>query len=222
MSELTILLPTYNEEQNIQSVIDDIKQNFINVSYEIVVVDSASSDATQAIARNNGARVINFPERGKAKAFARALKEIDSQFLIMFDADQTYLAKDAINVYLKLKAGNDVVIGSRIRGHFERGSMNLINLIGNHFLRYSAFLLYGKKISDLCSGMWGFSRKVYKMLSVDSNHFELEANLYVECAKHNIDIFEVPITYRKRRGASKLRLWDGVLIFKYLLNHKKW
>jgi len=82
--------------------------------------------------------------------------------------------------------------------------MRILNLIGNRLLALIANILYGTRISDLCTGCWGFRGGVIKTLKLDAIGFELEANMFIEIAKLGYRIGEVAIPYRKRRTPSKL------------------
>jgi dolichol-phosphate mannosyltransferase len=212
-----ILLPTYNEEENIEDAIERIRK--VNKKYEIVVVDSESKDRTVEIAKRCGARVISVKGRGKGRAVGVAFRKINADFLIMMDADGTYPSEKIPEFLEKLKEC-DVVIGSRFAGTIEEGAMKTINRIGNIGLTFFASLLYGRKITDVCSGMWGFRREAYKKMEITAPHFELEADLFSEAVKKNMRICEVPIVYKKRGGAAKLRVSDGARIAWWLLKKR--
>ncbi|GEM_PF-551843 len=204
-----VLLPTYNEEENIEGTIKSIRK--ADKKYEIFVVDSGSKDRTVKIAKKLGAKVISVEGRGKGKAVRVAFSEINADFLVMMDADGTYPA-EKIPEFLEKLRECDVVIGSRFAGRIEEGAMKQVNRIGNRMLTFFARLLYKRKITDVCSGMWGFRREAYKRMEITAPHFELEADLFSEAVKKNMKICEVPIVYRKRGGVAKLRVSDGVKI----------
>jgi dolichol-phosphate mannosyltransferase len=112
-----------------------------------------------------------------------------------------------------LQEGHDVVIGSRLRGQMREGAMSRMNLLGNRFLTFLANILYGTRISDLCTGYWGFTRRVIEDIKLDAKGFELEANMFAEIVKKGYSIAEVPISYRRRRTPPKLdSLKDGLKI----------
>ncbi|MBS3067651.1 glycosyltransferase [Candidatus Micrarchaeota archaeon] len=214
---VTILLPTYNEEENIAKMIDSIRS--ISKKYKITVVDSNSTDNTQKIAKLMGAQVIAINKRGKGLAVKHALQRITEDYLIIMDSDLTYPVKK-IPQFLELLKNFDVAIGSRFRGNIENGAMTPINKFGNIFLTMLASLTYGKNISDVCSGMWGFTKKAYKKISINAPHFELEVNLFVQCVKNGLRFCEIPIEYKKRGGKTKLRVSDGLRIAGYLVRRR--
>ncbi len=106
-----------------------------------------------------------------------------------------------------------VVIGSRLRGKRERGAIRPLNLIGNYLLTWLANILYQTRISDLCSGYWGFRREVIRNIVLTAERFQLEAELLTQVAKKGYAIAEIPIYYRHREGKAKLgSLKDGIEI----------
>lgn len=206
--EVSIVLPALNEEKTIGRVIDEIpREDMERRGYrvEILVVDNASTDKTREVAEQRGARVITEPGRGKGRAMRTGFESAGGDFVFMLDADYTYPATYVPQMLDVLEGGYDVVTGSRLKGQREQGAMRRLNLVGNRLLAFLANVLYGTRISDLCTGYWGFSRQVIEGLELDATGFELEANLFVEIARKGYRIAEVPITYRKRPTPAKLR-----------------
>ena len=117
----------------------------------------------------------------------------------------------------------DVVLGSRLNGNREKGSITTLNLLGNHILSFTTSLLYSK-ISDVCTGYWAFKEEVVEHLlndGINSNGFELEVEMFVKLFHKNFRIREVPVTYGKRLDEPKLNsLRDGWRIFKTICSYK--
>lgn len=218
--QVSIILPALNEEVTIARVIEEIPRTEIeSMGYrvEIVVVDNNSTDKTKTVAESKGARVIHERVRGKGRAIATAFKSVEGDFLFILDADLTYPA-GYIPGMLALLEENDVVLGSRLKGKMEKGAMSIINRVGNHMLAFMANTLYGTRVSDLCTGYWGFRREVVKNLKMDASGFDLEAIMFAQIARKHYRIAEVPITYRRRKTPSKLNsLRDGYLIGRTLI-----
>ncbi len=215
--DLTVLLPTYNEEGNVAKVIDQVRS--VVPDAHIFVVDSNSKDRTVAIAQEKDAETLVVEKRGKGLAVKYALEKITSDYLIIMDSDLTYPAHAIPSILEKLKSC-DVVVGSRFDGKIETGAMSPVNVLGNRFLTTLASLLYQKKINDVCSGMWGFTKNAYTSLFIDAPHFELEVNLFVESVKRGFRICELPISYAKRGGKSKLSIKHGLDIAAYLVKKR--
>ena len=213
---VSIIIPALNEEDTVGKVIDEIpKEDLQRKGYrvEILVIDNNSTDRTAEIAREKGAKVIVEPAKGKGRAIRKAFKSVGGDFIFMLDADYTYPAT-YIPIMLKvLQERRDVVIGSRLKGQMREGAMSKMNLVGNRLLAFMASTLYRTKISDLCTGYWGLTRRVISDLELDATGFDLEANMFVEITKRGYKIAEVPIYYRRRMSPAKLSaLKDGLRI----------
>jgi dolichol-phosphate hexosyltransferase len=220
---ICIILPALNEELAIASVIEEIpKSELEKLGYhtDILVVDGHSSDRTSQIAREKGARVLQEPKKGKGCAIITALKYTDADFVFMLDSDYTYPTV-YIPQMLQILQKYPVVIGSRLKGKREKGALKRINLIGNHLLTRLANILYGTRISDLCTGYWGFRREVIKSLNLTADGFQIEAEILTQIAKKGYEIGELPILYRMRQGKPKLgSLKDGRKIAWFLIKQR--
>lgn len=210
-----VILPTLNEEQTIGKVIDEIPRPSLEqagYTVRVLVVDGNSTDRTREIAEEKGARTIVERRRGKGVAVTKALGSVDADYIFMLDADYTYPA-GYIPDMLKMLGSYHAVIGSRLRGRREGGAMSRLNLTGNRLLSLLATVLYGRRISDVCTGFWGFRGEVVKHLSLRATAFDLEAELFSQLARKGYSIAEVPIDYRRRASPTKLRpLRDGTRI----------
>jgi glycosyltransferase involved in cell wall biosynthesis len=213
---VTILIPTKNEEQGIADTIDALPLEALDLAgytAEVMVVDGHSTDRTRDIAAAKGARVVLQVGKGKGWGFRSALPHLDADYVIMLDADSTYPAEAIPDFLAALEEGADVVMGSRFKGQIEEGAMKATNIVGNKLLSLMASVLYGKMCTDVCTGMWGFKTGSLQALKLNSNHYEIEAELFAQSAKAGHQIVEVPINYRKRLGNSGLNSWkDGAKI----------
>jgi glycosyltransferase involved in cell wall biosynthesis len=221
---VSIIIPALNEEKTIAQVIDEISGAGIqNKGYkvEILVVDNNSTDRTGEIARGKSVRVVIEHVKGKGRAVRTALESVNGDFVFMLDADYTYPATYIPSMLDILRDGHDVVMCSRLKGKIDDGAMSKINMLGNHLLTWMANLLYRTRISDLCTGYWGFNRNVVDSLKLDAEGFELEATLFAEIARKGYRIGEVPINYRRRIAPDKLNsLKDGLRIGWMLLTRR--
>ena len=221
VKEVSIIIPALNEEETIGRVIDEIIDEDIGKSryrVEVTVVDNNSTDRTREIAEGKNVNVIVEPARGKARAVNKAFKAIDSDFVFIIDADYTYPATFIPAMLQMLDGEYDVVLGSRLKGRIEEGAMTRFNLFGNRLLAWLASTLFKTKISDLCTGCWGFKQTALKNLRIDATGFDLEANLFVEIARKGYRLGELPIDYRRRATPPKLHgIRDGFKIIKILL-----
>jgi dolichol-phosphate mannosyltransferase len=220
MESVAVVIPTLNEEHSIGSVIkripasDLLKGGFETTPY---VIDGRSTDATREIAASNGARVVLENGKGKGAAIRNAFQQIEADYFIMVDGDDTYPI-DVAPQMVQLLQTHDVVVGSRLKGSIEPRAMTRVNVVGNTLLTLLARLLFGTKISDVCTGLWGFRGDTIRRLELAARGFELEADLFAESALKGCSIAEIPITYRARRDRPKLSsLRDGFKIGAFLV-----
>ena len=207
--DVCILIPTLNEGATIGQLIEDFNtEGFGN----IFVIDGNSSDDTQEIAKNMGARVVAQTGKGKGQAVQDALAMIDDPYVIMIDGDGTYLAKDVHSMLEPLEAGRaDHVIGNRF-ADFDPGAFTKLNLIGNKILNKFFSVIYRKNLVDILSGYRGFTNQAIRELELHETGFEIESEIAVDSMKKEHRVEVVPITYRPRpdEGDTKLNpLKDG-------------
>ena len=138
----------------------------------------------------------------------------------MVDGDNTYPIEMATEMARLLKR-HDVVIGSRLKGTIEPGAMTKLNVVGNTLLSLLAWGLFGTRISDVCTGFWGYKGEVIRRFELAARGFEIEADMFAECVRIGLCIAEIPITYRAREDRPKLSsLRDGLQIGLFLCKRR--
>ena len=224
---ISILLPALDEAKTIGQVISKVpKQQLNDLGYEvnIVVVDGHSKDMTCDIAKAMGASLLKQRGRGKGNALKTAFENFDGQYLFMLDADDTYNPKEILRMLPHLESRKyDVMMGSRLKGRISPGAMTRLNYFGNIALTHTANILFpnGHTASDVCTGMWGFTEEVVNALDLESNNFEIEAEMYAKCIKSGFKVGEVNISYGQRTTMNKLRaLQDGAKIWLRLFKER--
>jgi glycosyltransferase involved in cell wall biosynthesis len=219
-----IILPTLNEEEAIGRVIDEIPvRDLVEKGYEVkvLVVDGNSQDRTRQIAEAKGAEVIIESRKGKGRAMRTAFGLVDADFVFMLDADYTYPATYIPEMLAILRRDHSVVIGSRLKGEIEKGGMSRLNVVGNYLLTLMASILYRTKMSDLCTGYWGFRREVIPNLDLTADGFDFEADLFSQVVKKGYRLGEIPINYRRRQSLAKLNsIKDGLKIGRALISRR--
>ncbi|RJU94288.1 MAG: glycosyltransferase [Candidatus Poseidoniales archaeon] len=218
-----ILLPVLNEEDGLDSVLSAIPYQSlreIGWSPNVVIVDGNSSDNSRQIGENSGCKVLVQPTKGKGEAirvgFEYAIKN-DFDAVVMFDADRTYHPDDMLDMLPLLKKGQ-IIVGNRLTNQMHPHAMTTQNWIGNHLLTWSAVMLFGLEIHDVCSGYWVFDKAALNQMNLNSMDFEIEAEMYAECAVANIQLRNHPVQYQPRIGEPKLgSVRDGSSILKKLI-----
>jgi polyisoprenyl-phosphate glycosyltransferase len=208
--QLTVLLPTYNEELAIEPVLDEIVAALAkeSIHYEILVVDDASTDATADLAERYAAdcwqctiRVIRCPEnRGAGSARKVGIRNAQGDVVCMLDADGTYPA-DSIPDLLQHFPAYDQVNGARTS---EQGTMPWLRVPAKWFIRKLACYLTGVKIPDLNTGLKAFKRDaMLPWLWVVPNGFSCVTTMTLAFLTNGYTVKYVPIPYRTRIGQSK-------------------
>ncbi len=210
---VTIVVPAKDEAGAIGETLRSLPLSTLQAAgyeTEVIVLDGHSHDATRSIARSWGASVMPDRGHGKGSAMREARTAFRGDFVIMLDADGTY-APDAIPRVLELlSSGNaDVVMGDRLP---LDGSMTAVHRAGNAMLSLGATLLYGHRVRDLCTGLWGFRSDALRLLPLRSEGFELESELFALSARLRLRIRHTQVDYLPRTGTSKLTTADGLRI----------
>lgn len=209
---ITVIIPTLNEEKTIGEVIDRFKRIGYN---DILVIDGNSTDKTREIAREKGAKVVVQSGKGKGQAIAEAFEIVESDVVVLIDGDGTYLPEE-VDKLLKPILTNKAehVIGNRF-ANYEKDAFTRLNLIGNKIINFLFRICYGVEVHDILSGYRALTREVYKNVELKKHGFEIETELTVETLAKGFRIAEVPITYKKRKGRTKLKpIRDGIKIGK--------
>jgi len=195
--EITVVVPTFNEEKAIGLVLDEVRA----AGYEnVLVVDGYSVDATVKLAESRGVLVVQQSGRGKTGAIRTAVDFVKTPYMLVMDGDYTYCAKD-ITRFLNHGGRYAHVVGSR-----ERAQMAWVHRVGNWMITRAFNLLLGAGLSDVCSGMYLLKTDVARELEFRSKGFRTEVEVVAQTAM-NGDVTEVPVDYRPRVGKQKLSTW---------------
>lgn len=205
--ELSVIMPCLNEEETLGESIRQAREAIaaMGVVGEIIVVDSDSTDRSREIAVEEGAFVINQPERGYGNAYLAGFAIAKGRYIVMGDPDGTHDFRE-IGVFVeRLKEGNDFVMGSRYLGRMMPGSMPFLHRhLGNPVIYKIMRLFFGTRISDTNCGMRAITREAYQKLRLQTKSWEFALEMVVKAGRERLRIAEVPITYYARGGESKL------------------
>ena len=201
-----MIIPALNEERSIGQVIGDIPQDLVT---EIVVVNNGSTDSTARVASDCGATVIDEERRGYGQACLAGMDYIkDSSYvpdiIVFLDADYSDYPQEIKDLVSPItEGGYDLVIGSRTIGERQRGALLPQAIVGNYMATRLIKLFYGVDFTDL-----GPFRAIRydKLLSLDMRDetFGWTVEMQVKAAKKGFRCTEVPVSYRKRIGTSKI------------------
>jgi glycosyltransferase involved in cell wall biosynthesis len=197
--DLAVVMGTYNEEEAIETVLDDIER-VTDGKAEVVCVDG-SDDRTPEIAREKGATVIEQEPQGYGVAVREAVLTPNRPVVVTTDCDDTY-PMDALPRFMeKVNEGYDVVSGDRL--YHGADAMPAFNRFGNHAFAVLASVLMGTRVHDTTTGMRAYRRDVLQDI-VWTTNTALSAELLIRPAMRGYDVVEIPITYGERAGETKL------------------
>jgi len=227
MVTLSIIIPVKDEEVGLEYLFQDFKKSQLKDEYDvefIFVIDIRTSDSSKSIARKLSPNIIDQKETiGKGAAIKQAIenwKKQPSQITIFLDADGSYSFDAVSKIVKEIENGAQVVSGSRFLSSSSRPiGMSRLHNFGNRTLSRISSIRNRRHISDLCTGLWGFSKDSLFKLPIVSNGFDLEAEIAGLCRKNNLIHTEVQVEWSQRKGGtSKLRsLTDGFIIFLRIL-----
>jgi len=224
MLSLSVVIPAYNEQDNIAATLASIPVDELRaaaVSVEILVVDNGSTDATGRLASNHGARVIVQPVRGYGNAYKAGFANCLGDVIATGDADRTYpfeILPDALALFQAERL--DFLSTNRL-GRLRPDAMTRSHIWGNRALSTMTRLLFDLPFRDSQSGMWIFRRQVWTQSRVLSGGMAFSQELKIEAFRNGFRCGELPIDYRPRGGERKLRtVRDGALNATQLLAHR--
>ena len=175
--EIAVLIPCYNEELTVGRVIQDFKRELPDA--KVYVYDNNSKDKTSEVALKHGAIVRKEIRQGKGNAVRSMFMEIEADYYIMVDGDDTYPA-EFVHELLKSLINNeaDMVIGDRLsNGTYESENDRAFHNFGNNLVKGLINKLYKTNIQDIMTGYRGFNKFFVKSFPVMSLGFEIETEL---------------------------------------------
>lgn len=199
---VSVVIPALDEESSLPLVLDAIPRDRVT---EIVVVDNGSRDGTARVARERGARVVREERRGYGSACLAGIAAADRPDVVAFlDADFSDRPEELPEVLAPiLEERADLVIGSRTAGERERGAMLPQAILGNWIATGLIRLLWGQRFTDL-GPFRAIRADALRALRMEDPDFGWTVEMQVKAARAGLRCVEVPVSYRRRVGRSKI------------------
>ncbi len=227
--KLTIIIPVFNEERTIETIIEKILIQK-NIDKEIIIIDDGSTDRTVEILKNRIASkvtkiIYHQHNKGKGAAIRSAIKFISGEIVIIQDADLEYDPSDyKILIQPIVDKSFEVVYGSRVLGKKRYSKNNFLSnfrVLANHILTVVSNSLNKQNLTDAHTCYKLFKSEIIKNLNLEENGFAFCPEVTTKISKMKIPIKEVPISYHGRSFADgkKIGYKDGFealyALFKY-------
>ena len=205
-----VIIPAYNEEENIVRVVENLKNNY--PMYDYIVINDGSSDSTAKICRKNGYELVDLPVNlGLAGAFQTGLKYAyrnGYDYAIQFDADGQHRQEFIGSMLDKIQEGYDIVIGSRFVTEKKPHSLRML---GSNLISMAMKLTTGRRVKDPTSGMRMFNKKMIAEFALNMNYGP-EPDTVSYLLKQGATIAEVQVEMDERiAGESYLNLTKSMM-----------
>lgn len=204
--KVAVLIPCYNEAITIAKVVDDFKR--VLPDADIYVYDNNSSDGTADIAREHGAIVRFEGRQGKGNVVRQMFRDIEADYYLMVDGDDTYPAEAAPELLAPLMNDEaDMTVGDRLsNGSYGEENDRAFHGFGNNLVRWLIKTIYGYAFDDVMTGYRAFNRVFVKTMPVLSEGFQIETEISIHAVDKRWRIKDVPIEYRDRPEGSYSKL----------------
>ena len=224
MKNLTVIVPVYNEELFLEQSLDRLLA--LEKDFKILIVDDCSSDNSPNIAQQYAKEYeyITFIKKnnngGKGSVLKEAFKHVNTDFLVIHDADLEYFPQDLLIMYKNMDK-NSFVLGSRFIGNIKRENIYLRTYIANKVMSYFFSIVFLKKVTDIATCYKMFPSNVIQSQTIKERGFSIEIEIAAKLIKSKLNYSEVPIKYSGRTydEGKKIKFSDGIL---YLINTIKY
>ena len=218
--KIAVLIPCYNEELTVEKTVSDFKRVLPNA--DIYVYNNNSKDRTKELALKAGAIVKDEYRQGKGAVVRSMFRDIDADVYIMVDGDDTYPAEEVEGLITPVLEGKaDMVIGDRLSSTYYTENKRPFHNFGNSLVKGLINFLFKSNLNDIMTGYRSFSKKFDKCMPVMSDGFQIETEMTIFALTNNMQVVNMPITYRDRPEGSESKLntfSDGYKVLLTLFN----
>ena len=210
---VAVLIPCYNEELTVGKVVSDFKRELPDA--DIYVYDNNSKDETAKLAKKAGAIVVPEYKQGKGHVVRSMFNDIDADYYVLVDGDDTYPADEVHGLLDKAKQGYDMVIGDRLSSTYYTENKRPFHNFGNDLVRWLINKIFVNNIKDIMTGYRVFSKKFVKTTAIMSPGFQIETEMTITALEYRYNVASIPITYRDRPEGSSSKLntvSDGIKV----------
>ena len=221
--ELSIVMPCLNEIETLATCIEKARLAIahLDLNAEIIIADNGSTDGSQELARDLGARVVEIARKGYGSALIGGIDAARAELVIMGDADDSYDFTAIGPLVDRLREGYDLVMGNRFQGGIKQGAMVWSHRwVGNPVLTAISRLFFHTPVGDMHCGLRGFRKDAYAKLHLSATGMEFASEMVIKASLQRMRIAEVPVTLSPdgRSRPPHLRTWrDGWRHLRFML-----
>ena len=221
--EVSVVMPCLNEARTLASCVDEamVALKAAGISGEIVVADNGSSDGSQEIARQRGARVVAVAARGYGAALRGGISAARGRYIVMGDCDGSYDFSHLPRFITRLRGGADLVMGNRFLGGIAPGAMPWKNrYFGNPLLSFIGRILFRTGIGDFNCGLRAFTLAAFQRMDPQTTGMEFASEIVIKAAIFGLRMEEIPTVLRPdgRNRPPHMRPWrDGWRNLRFML-----
>lgn len=216
---IVVIIPCLNEELTVGKVVMDFRRELPDAA--IYVFDNNSTDRTEEVAIDAGAKVVRSPTPGKGAVLRHAFADLDADIYVLVDGDDTYPAESVHEMISHVRHGYDMVCGDRLSNNrYASQNTRAFHTIGNACIVNLISWVLRKKIHDVLTGYRVFARRFVKNCPILLDKFEVETEITIHAVEKKFRMLEVPIQYRDRPEGSKSKLntfTDGMLVLRAIV-----
>ena len=215
---LSIVIPAYNEEQNIVSSVPNLKKTLAEngVPHELILVNDDSTDKTGDVIDAMAAEdsCVRSVHKGAPRGFGRAIRagldKVEGDVVVIYMADASDSPEDVVRYYREIESGYDCVFGSRFIKGAKTENYPLVKLVSNRIVNRCMQLLFWTRFNDLTNSFKAYRSYVLKECGpYRASHFNITIELSLNAVIRNYNINQVPISWQGRTwGSSNLRLTE--------------
>jgi glycosyltransferase involved in cell wall biosynthesis len=221
--EVSIVMPCLNEAETLADCIQKAQQAIAKsgLAAEIIIADNGSTDGSQMIAKELGARVVDVPRKGYGSALIGGIDAAQGRFVIMGDADASY-DFGAITPFIeRLREGYDLVVGNRFLGGIEPGAMPWSHRwVGNPVLTRISRIFFHTPVGDAHCGLRAFTKDAYQRMNLRATGMEFASEMVIKASLKGMRVAELPVVLSPdgRSRPPHLRTWrDGWRHLRFML-----
>ncbi len=221
--ELSVVMPCLNESLTLGTCIKKAQAAMqrLGICGEVIVADNGSTDGSQSIAEDLGARVVPITTRGYGSALRGGIAAARAKFVVMGDSDDSYDFNQLGDFFSKLNEGYDLVMGNRFHGGIRPGAMPFLHrFLGNPVLSWLGRVFFDCPVGDFQCGLRGFRKDAIDKLQLQTTGMEFSTEMVVKATLFDLRIIEIPTVLSPdgRDRPPHLRTWrDGWRYLRFLL-----